>query len=88
MQMFGGEKMQIAECNKPVAENVQRIISEKGIKQSAIAARINITPSAFNAMLRGRKLIKPCDIRNIANVLEVEVNELYEKRLPDGEKND
>lgn len=71
--------MQIAECNKPIAENVQRIISEKGLKQNAVAARANFTQTAFNAMLRGRKLIKPCDVNNIAEALEVSVNELYKQ---------
>lgn len=69
--------MQIAECNEPIAGNVQRIISEKGLKQTAVAARADFTPSAFSAMMRGRKLIKPCDVKNIARALGVSVNELY-----------
>lgn len=71
--------MQIAECNEPMASNIQRIISEKGLKQSAVAARANFSPSAFSAMVRGRKLIKPCDVNNIAHALGVSVNELYKK---------
>lgn len=50
--------MQIAECNEPIARNIQRIIDSKGLKQVAVAARANFTPNAFSAMLRGRRLIK------------------------------
>lgn len=71
--------MQIAECNKPIAGNIQRIICEKGLKQSAVATRAKFTPSAFNAMVRGRKLIKPCDVNAIAAALGVDVSELYKK---------
>ncbi len=71
--------MQIAECNEPVASNIQRIISEKGLKQSAVAVRANFTPNAFSAMVRGRKFIKPCDVNIIARALGVSVNELYKK---------
>lgn len=71
--------MQIAECNEPITSNIQRIIEEKGLKQKAVATRANIAPGAFSAMMRGRKLIKACDINNIARALGVSVNELYEK---------
>lgn len=71
--------MQIAECNEPIASNIQRIIFEKGLKQSAVAERANFSPSAFSAMVRGRKLIKPCDVNIIARALGVSVNELYKK---------
>lgn len=57
--------MQITECNEPIVSNIQRIIFEKGLKQSAVAARANFSRSAFGAMIRGRKLIKPCDVNNI-----------------------
>ena len=69
--------MAIAEYNEPVAGNIRRIISEKGLKQSAVAARVDFSPNDFSAMVRGRKLIKPCDINNIAWALGVPVNELF-----------
>ena len=71
--------MQIAECNEPIAGNIKRIISEKGLKQSAVATRANFSTNAFSAMVRGRKLIKPCDVNIIAHALGVSVNELYKK---------
>lgn len=69
--------MTIAEYNEPVAGNIRRIISEKGLKQSAVAVRADFSPNDFSAMVRGRKLIKPCDINNIALALGVPVNELF-----------
>lgn len=71
--------MQIAECNEPIAGNVQRIIEEKGLKQNAVAAKAKFSQNAFNAMLRGRKLIKPCHVNAIATALGVDANELYRK---------
>lgn len=71
--------MQIAECNEPIASNIRRIITEKGLKQSVVAARANFSANAFSAMVRGRKLIKPCDVNVIARALGVSVNELYKK---------
>lgn len=76
--------MQIAECNEPIAGNIKKIINAKGLKQSAVAERANFTPNAFSAMVKGRKLIKPCDVNIIANALGVSVNELYKE----GEESD
>ena len=39
MQERRGDKMQIADYNKPVAENVKKTISEKGLKQLAVAEK-------------------------------------------------
>lgn len=71
--------MQIPECNEPVSSNIRRIIAEKGLKQVAIANRANFTPTAFSAMIRGRKLIMPCYVIDIARALEVPVDELYKE---------
>ena len=69
MQILEGEKMIILECNKLISENIQRIISEIGIKHNVVAARVNLTQNAFSAMLHGRKRIKPCDVNIIASAL-------------------
>lgn len=81
--------MQIAECNEPVASNIKKIINEKGLKQVAVATRANFSQSAFNAMIRGRRLIKPCDVNNIAHALGVSANDLYKKEQEgSGEQNE
>lgn len=79
MQIRGGDKMQIADCNSPIAENIKKIISKKGLKQLAVAKQAGYTPNAFSAMLTGKKLIKPCDVLRIANALKVDANELFKK---------
>jgi transcriptional regulator with XRE-family HTH domain len=72
--------VKISECNDPISGNIERIISENGMKQSHVAEKLNLTRSAFNAMLKGRKLIKPCDVNNIASALDVPVSELFSKK--------
>ena len=43
----------------------------------AVAKKAGYSAQEFNSMLNGRKLIRACDIPNIAKALEVDVNELY-----------
>lgn len=71
--------MQIAECNEPISRNIKRLIAEKGLKQKAVADRAGFSIQGFNSILKGRKLIKPCDVKIIANALNVSVNELYKE---------
>lgn len=71
--------MNIADCNAPIAGNVKQIISEKGLKQIAVAKKAGYTPNAFSTMLTGRKIMKPCDILQIAKALGVEVGELFKE---------
>lgn len=50
--------MEIADHNKPVAENIMRIIREKGLKQTFVAKNAGYTPQMLNDMLTGRRIIK------------------------------
>ena len=54
-----------------------RIITELDRKQQAVAKKAGIKPQAFSDMLNGRKLIKLCDVTNIADALGVTPNDLY-----------
>ena len=65
--------------NSIVAPNVKRIIKQKCLKQSAVAARAGYTPNQFCSMMKGRKIIKDIDIMNIAIALGVDANELFKK---------
>lgn len=65
--------------NDIVAPNVKRIIEQKCLKQSAVAARAGYTPNQFCSMMKGRKIIKDIDIMNIAIALGVDANELFKK---------
>lgn len=74
---MGGEIMQIAESNSPAAENVARIIKNKGLKQVYVAEKAGYAPQELNDMLNGRRLIKSCDILRLATTLEVTANDIY-----------
>lgn len=69
--------MRIAKFNSPVAENISKIIQDRGIKQSFVAKNAGYTPQELSDMLNGRRLIKVCDIPRIAKILDVKVNDLY-----------
>lgn len=77
MRINGGEIMQIAESNSPAAENVARIIKNKGLKQVYVAEKAGYAPQELNDMLNGRRLIKSCDILRLATTLEVTANDIY-----------
>lgn len=65
--------------NSIVAPNVKRIIKQKCLKQSAVAARAGYTPNQFCSMMKSRKIIKDIDIMKIAIALGVDANELFKK---------
>lgn len=71
-------KLRIAEFNTPAAENITRIIAEKGLKQVYVAEKAGYKAQEFNDMLNGRRLIKACDIPRIATVLGVKADDIYE----------
>lgn len=77
MRINGGGIMQIAESNSPAAENVARIIKNKGLKQVYVAEKAGYAPQELNDMLNGRRLIKSCDILRLATTLEVTANDIY-----------
>lgn len=63
--------------NSIVAPNVEAIIKEKCLKQSAIAKKAGYSNQQFNAMLRGRRVIRDIDVMKIMLALEVDANELF-----------
>ena len=69
--------MKLAEYNFPVAENIQRIINEKGLKQVYVAEKAGYTEHMLSDMIVGRKIIKVCDVRRICGVLGVDANSLF-----------
>ncbi|MDR1322432.1 MAG: helix-turn-helix domain-containing protein [Gracilibacteraceae bacterium] len=69
--------MPIPEFNAPVAERVQQIIHDKGMKQLAIAQKAGYSEGAFSAMLTGRRVIKAQDVERICRALDVTPNELF-----------
>lgn len=77
VQKKGGSKLEIADHNKPVAENIMRIIREKGLKQTFVAKNAGYTPQMLNDMLAGRKIIKISDVIRICPILGVDANYLF-----------
>lgn len=71
--------MTVAESNEPVASNIERVISEKGLKKLAVAEKAGYAPNLLSSMLRGRKMIKPCDVVRLADALGVLPGELFKK---------
>lgn len=67
----------IAECNANVPQNLNRIIEERGLKQSAVAGWAGYSKQQMTAMLNGRRIIRPCDVMAIAMALEVDVGDLF-----------
>lgn len=70
--------------NSVVALNVEAIIARKCLKQSAVAERAGYTKQQFNAMLKGRRVIRDTDIMKIASALEVDANTLFSKIPQEG----
>lgn len=69
--------MQIAKYNAPAAENISRLIEEKGLKQVYVAEKAGYKAQELNDMLNGRRIIKVCDIPKIARALGVSENDIY-----------
>ncbi len=70
--------MTISELNHPVAENMERIIAEKGIKKGFVAQKAGLSPAEFSGILTGSRLIKVSEVKPFADALAVEVNALFE----------
>lgn len=64
--------------NSPVSDNVLRIIREKGYKQCAIARKAGYSRQVFGNMVNNNRVIRPQDIKRIADALDVEAGALFE----------
>ena len=62
-----------------IADNVKRILQEKGIKQKHVGEKAGYNEKTFSAMLNGRKIITDVDVLAIATVLNVTPNDLFAK---------
>lgn len=60
-----------------VMTNVRRIISERGLKQGAVAFRAGYSYQSFNNLMNDRKTVTDEDVVKIAKALEVTPNELF-----------
>lgn len=72
--------LDIKKSNSVVANQLRKIIFEKGIKQSVFADKSGFTAQELSDMLNGRRLIRAVDIVAILNTLQkyqVDANELF-----------
>lgn len=58
-----------------VYEKVRSYIMERGVKQSIIAEKCNISASTFSAMMNGKRKMYAEDLRAICYALEVSPEE-------------
>lgn len=68
--------MLISESNATVPENLNRIMSQKGLKQLFVANKAGLTGQQMTDMLNGRRLIKVSDLLKLSDALGVSVGEL------------
>lgn len=71
--------MNITELNKPVAENIDAIIKDKALNRPEIARRAGVSPRHLYDIIKGRQLIKAQEIKAIAEVLNVEIADLFQE---------
>ena len=60
-----------------VAEQLKKIIDDRGLKQKKVAEILGYDYRTFNNMLNGYKMITTDDVIIIATKLGVEPNQLY-----------
>ena len=68
--------------NRPVSDNILRIISERGYKQSAVARKAGYLRQTFGYMVHNTRIIRPEDVQRIAFSLGVEPGELFKDADP------
>lgn len=60
-----------------IADNTRRIITERGLKNRAVAERAGFSENQFSAILNKRRVVRDIDVIAIAHALGVTPNELF-----------
>lgn len=71
--------MSITESNSPVAENISDIIECRALSRPEIARRAGMNPRRLYDIIKGHQLIRAKEIKMIAEVLDVEIEELFKE---------
>lgn len=61
-----------------VNENVRNYLKSKGISQTHLATKMGMPVSTINKMLKNNREISVDELKNIADVLEVNTNIFFE----------
>lgn len=64
-------------CKSVVAQNAKKLISELGLKQKAVAKRMDISDRKLSDILNGRKIIDDVIVQSLCKALDVEPNNLF-----------
>ena len=62
---------------KAIISNLREAIQESGLKQKAVAERVNMHPRQLNNVLCYRKRLNPEDIPAFCMVLNITPNQLF-----------
>ena len=65
------------ERNLSVANNIRRVIAQKGLVQKVVAERSGFTEQQFTDMLNGRKIIRADYVPRIAESLNCTLDDLF-----------
>ncbi|MFR1698761.1 MAG: helix-turn-helix domain-containing protein [Anaerovoracaceae bacterium] len=77
--------MTIAESNRPVAENLDAIITERALSRPEIARRAGINPRRLYDIIKGHQLIRAQEIKILSEVLGIEVSVLFWENKPEAD---
>ena len=61
----------------PVTQTINQIITDRCLKQAAVARAAGYTPKQFNDLLKGRKRFTADDVVPICKALSITPNELF-----------
>lgn len=65
--------------NTPAAENLKRLLKERGIAGYEFAVTVGYTPQQLTDMMHHRKIMRPPDIAALIDALGVDASELFKK---------
>lgn len=73
--MQGREQRRLS--NSPVANNLERLIKEKDLKQANVARAAGMKPRNLSDILNGYKVVRANEILKLAIAIGVNVEELF-----------
>ena len=65
--------------NTPAAENLKRLLKERGLTGYKFAVTAGYTPQQLTEMMHHRKIMRPPDIAALVDALGVDASEFFKK---------
>ncbi len=65
--------------NTPAAENLKRLLKERGLTGYKFAVTAGYTPQQLTDMMHHRKIMRPPDIAALVDALGVDASEFFKK---------